>query len=405
MAYDTLPLRLGIGEMVYPVQMVFDFLLHELPDNYIVVDQTLSGCEVSFATGPDDYVEYDLLVLAPGLAAQVYVVDYGDLLRFDDSDSFKAEVEYLDRGFPTIRAVRREEALYWGLGLEIVVRWIAQAGDALDPGVREFFSRLKVVKTTVLSQATSEWDEMAARAMCIWPHHTRHSVVEWLQQVDDSVVFPECEWTEQKVRALVETIDSRFDWWDQALGALTRVRESLSRRTQTPSEAQLAKLISERYPFPLSFSMRRFETEPGYPEKLRCAENVLAYLGSLGIALALDAGFSLSSDEGLGKYLKHCWRKGVSAGHWVRILRETTRFLRQADGQKSAPEFPSVYCKPSGKESDLGRLLKAIPRIRNDFTHHRYPTSSDEYEEAAGKLREKLMTIYAGLRFLDAYPL
>jgi hypothetical protein len=398
-----------MGEMWSPVETVFQHLVGYLPDNYIVVDQTLSGAEVSFTSGPDNCVEYGVLVLAPGVAVQVQVSDYGDLLAFEEFGSSRARITYL---CDAIRRRTQEVDLggssYEGLDLMDVVQWIAQSDEEHGPEMRAFFAKLKVVETTVAAYATSEWDEPAAQSLGLERLHTRRSIVERLQQLEESVVFSDCEWTEDRVRTLVETLggpfaDAEWDWsWDK----LKDAREAISRQAKTPSEEQLVKEISSAYPFPLAFSFRRFETEAGYPEKLRCAENVLAYLGSLGIALAWDAGLSLGSDEGLGKHLKRCWRRGMSAGHWVAVVRETTKGLQTIpEAARDVTVFPSVYRKDSGGRNTLGEILEDLPRIRNDFHHHRYPTSTSEYEEAGAKLREKLMTLYVGLRFFEAFPL
>jgi hypothetical protein len=399
----ALPLYVGGWETERWIEKVFDFLVENLPDHYIVTDQGGTGEEVRFASGPDDYVEYGSIVLAPGIAAQIQICPVGDLLSVDESDQSEVRIEHFGEGGPEEMSLSREPRAYTALHLEDVVDWLAESEDVVDSETSEFFSKVRVVETTVLSHATSEWPELAAKAMGFQRHHTRYSVVDWLQQLEDSVVFPDSGWTEDRVRALFLALGDPLRGWDRTWSALERRKDARAKQVQTLPEKELRELISERYPFPLAFSLRTFETEPGYPKKLHCAENVLAYLGTLGIALARDAGLSLSSEDGLGKHLKGCWSRGVSAGHWVRILRETARSLRASDGPGRLPEFPSVYWRRSGGESGLGKVLKDIPRIRNDFHHSR--TSPNEYEEAGAELHEKLMTLYAGLRFLATYPL
>jgi hypothetical protein len=175
------------------------------------------------------------------------------------------------------------------------------------------------------------------------------------------------------------------------------------------SDEQLLQEISTSYPFPVAFSLRRFDNSPYLDEKLRCVENTLAFLGSLGVAIAGHCGLSLRAGGDLRKLdLAKCWDRGITIGEWRDIIRETTLgLMRLGEAETPVPQFPYFYWKRvRGKHtSETAHLIEELPRIRNDLAHGRHPTSESERAQLVAQLRDKMFAILKSVRFLRDYPL
>jgi type I restriction enzyme M protein len=166
------------------------------------------------------------------------------------------------------------------------------------------------------------------------------------------------------------------------------------------------------YPFPLAFGFRTLgalrEPVELYKEQLRVAENILAFLGSVGVALAAFArALPSSSDRDLPlAFLSDCWDKGISPGSWQEMGRRAGQALRSHREVAIADAFSSLWFRGSGsRESDFGALTKQLAKLKNDFKHDRGPDTPLAYMEQTEEMDGNLRRCLLGMDFFISYPI
>lgn len=405
----------GMGEMPGFIERVFQHLARHLPDEYIVVDQGFSG-SVSFRDGTDDYLEYGVLVLGPGMATLLQVAAYGDLIRLDGKGDHLV-LKTLDRtGAENTRPIKPLAADDSRIiALSDIIEWVAHADDVFPTDLCDFFDKLRTGQATVLSYATRDWDRSAAQRLGYERLLTLRQTVNWLGEMSNSIIYSDCQWTEERVRALSEAIFGPMseDKWEWSWSRLENQKTSRSRRgSESITDEDLSEEVSDEFPFPLAYSFYSFRaTNPQafYSENLRYAENFLAYLGCLGIVLAQETDPSLNLQQDLDSLdLVRCFEGGISTGHWVKIIRETSRALLKYEAPDiPVSEFPHFWWKPGRRPrpTSAAKAANEIPKIRNDFHHGPGPRTLEEFEESVAELRQQIFTILRHLRFLTRYPL
>jgi hypothetical protein len=145
-----------------------------------------------------------------------------------------------------------------------------------------------------------------------------------------------------------------------------------------------------------------------YKEQLRVAENILAFLGLIGLVLAA-ATDSLKSTENQAitpEVLRGFWQSGISPGHWQSMGSKTAALLRGKDQFAAAVSFANIWFKGrGGKQSEFGALTHELVRLKNDFKHDRGPQSANEYTTAAQSLAQILYRCMHEIAFLVQHPL
>ncbi|TEU18423.1 MAG: hypothetical protein E3J21_06060 [Anaerolineales bacterium] len=163
--------------------------------------------------------------------------------------------------------------------------------------------------------------------------------------------------------------------------------------------------IRNFYPFAISYTYRGLDTELDptlrYKEQLRCGENILAFLASVGLVLVGPRLKELPGD------FQEVLRRGISPGHWLGLVRETARLLKHQDTEPDIPEFPYIWWRRAEKDkaSPFSRQLEKVVALKNDYKHDRGPKTPEEHENAAKQLQALLDEVLAGLDFLTRYPL
>ncbi len=422
----ALALRMSMGEMWKPVEMTFLALVRELPDEYIVVDQSYSGAQTFARDGGKCCLEWGVLVLGPGMAALIHIATYGDFVSLEDKGEDYV-LTYLDEDGRQQVHNSEEQRKLWpfmesiadatpSVSLEDVIRAIARAEEYSPEDTRRFFANLSVGRATVLPYARHGWDPAVGERLGYDHLYTMDRLTAWLREMSDSTAFQGREWDEARVWTLMDVLGVNQKTWDgcwEEMEEQKRARALAEQDTGVISDQALREEVSQAFPFPLADSFRVVATpqEPriDYPEKLRCAENFLAYLGSLGVALTQAASLSLKPGQDLKVNLVECWQGGVSAGHWIGIIRETTRALhRLSDPDRvPIPEFPSLWWKPGRKlrQTHIAETLEQLVKLRNDFHHNRGPRTPEGFEEAAEDIQHILLEVLRNSRFLTRYPL
>ncbi|GEM_PF-2633799 len=165
-------------------------------------------------------------------------------------------------------------------------------------------------------------------------------------------------------------------------------------------------------PFPLAYPYRLLgpidAPAERYQELMRVCENTLAYLASVGLAMAARfvpkemVGHLHLGQDTLRKY----WRGGISPGDWVTIGRESARILRSRTTSTAAEAYAGIWFRGTGsKQSDFGELVGNMATAINNFKHGRGPRVEPEHRCEGDKADGNLRAVLDRMSFLAQYPL
>jgi type I restriction enzyme M protein len=170
--------------------------------------------------------------------------------------------------------------------------------------------------------------------------------------------------------------------------------------------------IRNYYPYVIAYGYRWLdsieEETKLYKEQLRIAENLMAFLGSLGLMLTAWTG-ALTTDDVNGfspELLRGYWQSGISPGDWMEIGIRTGRLLRENQQHAAIVSFADIWFKGRGtKQSQFRETLQKLVTRKNDFKHDRWPQSEDEYTTAVKDIRRELQQCLHKIAFLVQYPM
>jgi len=158
------------------------------------------------------------------------------------------------------------------------------------------------------------------------------------------------------------------------------------------------------FQFPIAVGYRQlnsFATDAErYKEVLRLAENVLAFLGSLSLAV-LDDERRLHISKAVGQPAISSWQGGISPGHWLQLAIHATRGLGDQGDTSLARQLGGLELNRENR--GLGKLLRFLIRAKNDFKHDRGPSVESEYKAACLLITGVLSQVLGTLRFLKEY--
>jgi hypothetical protein len=160
--------------------------------------------------------------------------------------------------------------------------------------------------------------------------------------------------------------------------------------------------VSEAYPLPIAYGWSLLESlwdpRDRYREQLRHAENMLAYLGSVSLALLDKQDYERAQLD-----LKLPWQHGISFGGWKLIVTRSAKVFRSYKDHPlaSAIRKLSIGSEDKGFGADVAALIQA----RNNFHHGRGPQTEEEIARASDEAQERLTRCMEALSFLAAYPL
>lgn len=169
--------------------------------------------------------------------------------------------------------------------------------------------------------------------------------------------------------------------------------------------------IRNYYPFVIAYAYRFLEAITNetelYKEQLRVAENILAFLGSVGLALAV-ATRTLKEDEPKNftkQMICDYWQNGISPGHWWDMASRSATILRSNDTFAAIRSFASIWFKgKGGKQSDFGNWTQNLVNRKNNFKHDRGPQTPQEYIQETKLLATELENCLKELAFFVQYP-
>lgn len=163
----------------------------------------------------------------------------------------------------------------------------------------------------------------------------------------------------------------------------------------------LERRVLTDYPPPLAAGFRSLtRTEDPralYQEQLRFAENLLAFLASVSLALVRE-----EDREEAGLDLAGYWRGGISPGDWRDIIRRCSKVFARYDD----PLATSIQrLKIRSEDKGFGGDVVALIRTKNDFKHDRGPKTLEDTMAASEEVQETLRRCMEALNFFAAYPM
>lgn len=171
---------------------------------------------------------------------------------------------------------------------------------------------------------------------------------------------------------------------------------------QPQSGDELEYRITSSYPFPIAFGFRSLmsvvDHRDLYREQLRIAENILAFLASVSLALLREQDRQRAEID-----LKEYWRSGISPGDWKDIVRRCSKVFAayEDDPLASGISNLNIRSEKKGFGHDVAKLIQA----KNDYKHDRGPTVSEDIAEASREIQERLKRCMEKLSFLSEYPI
>lgn len=160
--------------------------------------------------------------------------------------------------------------------------------------------------------------------------------------------------------------------------------------------------IGSLYPFPLAYPYRALASltlpQELYREQLRVSENILAFLGS--VTLALMAPEDIKS---CGIDLLNYWRGGISPGHWREICQRGADVLKEQGKSGLSQGLAGVWDRQ--KRGGLFESVEALIVSKNDYKHDRGPKTDDDFQTATVMVGKLLTEVMAGLEFFTDFPM
>jgi hypothetical protein len=164
--------------------------------------------------------------------------------------------------------------------------------------------------------------------------------------------------------------------------------------------------IARDFPYPLGTGYRQLNDfvsgAQRYKELLRLAENMLAFLGALSLAL-LDAAHLRQLGESLGQSPLGFWQGGISPGDWLALMIHASRKLRDQDDNLLSHHLGGLQLQRENK--GLGKVLRVLIKAKNDYKHDRGPSVESEYKLACLSVTDLLAQAFDTLAFLPEHRL
>lgn len=160
--------------------------------------------------------------------------------------------------------------------------------------------------------------------------------------------------------------------------------------------------IAKSFPFPIAFGYRLLEgiVNPTdlYREQLRVAENLLAFLASVSLALVPEQD---RVTTGINPH--DYWRAGASPGDWKDIVARCSKVFGRYRDQPltTAIHRLNIGSDQKGFGADVAMLIRA----KNDFKHDRGPFTEEDIIRATVETQGALQRCVRALLFFTEYPI
>ncbi len=166
---------------------------------------------------------------------------------------------------------------------------------------------------------------------------------------------------------------------------------------------ELEYQISSSYPFPVAFGFRALKSivDPRdlYREQLRVSENLLAFLGSVSLAILREQDREESEIDP-----KDYWLTGISPGDWTDIVARCSKVFAGYEQDTLALKIKELKVR-SEKKNNFGANIMALIRAKNDYKHDRGPTILEDIADTSEEVQRRLRRCMESLAFLAEYPI
>ena len=276
----------------------------------------------------------------------------------------------------------------------------------------------RVSSEYLLEYLNSSTAKKLIAARILMAHGIQHISIQSLHELPVPVVDPklsqgltDIQHIEIKLRAKAEELKSLrralFDAPDYPSfqGSLIELKRSGTLlQTSLQYVDRLEFQIANFYPFPIAYGFRLLESNVHptqlYKEQLRVAENLLAFLGSISLAL-LQQQDRQNPNLNLQKY----WQGGISPGHWKDIIGHTGKNFAAYKDDPLTGHLHRLNIFQTKKEKSFGSDVSALYTAKNDFKHDRGPTVEKDVFQATQDTQERLRRCMEALAFFTEYPI
>ena len=165
---------------------------------------------------------------------------------------------------------------------------------------------------------------------------------------------------------------------------------------------EVERRISTSYPAPLASSFgalaRIVDPREFFEEQLRLAENMLAFLASVSLALLKEQDRDRTNLE-----LKEKWSRGISLGNWNNIIGSCSKVFA---GYRDVPLAAEIHgLKISTQQRGFGKDVSGILKLRNDHAHGRGPFGLEDTMRVSDEVQRMLRRCMEALNFFRGYPM
>ncbi|WP_138757344.1 hypothetical protein [Modestobacter altitudinis] len=203
------------------------------------------------------------------------------------------------------------------------------------------------------------------------------------------------------VEDLNSALDDAFTTSDGAEVA-ARVAQVAERATVTEQallrQEEPTQSYQDVYPHPIARSLRQMKLVEDplqrYDASVRAAEALLATLGAVAAASAVSSQLQVT---GAADWFSALDSRGLSPGHWLKLLRDVGEASRRAD----LDPFGVGEATRSRRNKGLLRDLDALVEIRNGVAHRRGPRTAAAAAEQLPELEDLLNSALAGSALLS----
>lgn len=160
--------------------------------------------------------------------------------------------------------------------------------------------------------------------------------------------------------------------------------------------------ISDTYPLPIAYSWSLLQSlwdpRDHYREQLRHAENMLAFLGSISLAILDKRDYERAQID-----LRVPWQGGISFGAWKLIVQRSAKIFRSYENHPLAKSIQRL--KIGSETKGFGADIAALISARNNYHHGRGPTMEEDIINASNEAQERLERCMEALSFFTQYPI
>ncbi|WP_104430203.1 hypothetical protein [Methylobacter tundripaludum] len=168
------------------------------------------------------------------------------------------------------------------------------------------------------------------------------------------------------------------------------------------------------FPYPIASSYVKLRTDecmdPG-PNRLKhqlaTGEATARFLGVVNLCQARD--FSELFGKAPPKSMTADFTKSferVTFGNWLRLARESLRWLLAEQAELFIPEMAGFFFDSSFRAGTAVEALERLVTLRNDISHERSKAiNANDYKPLCEKAQDNLDRVLEGLRFLLEYEL